>query len=121
MEGADSQQETIPLAGAEAVLNIEVENDGDSANALDGFKLELQDHPGGEFYDYLVSSSAGSGDFGSSLSNLPFVTSTGPHEIGAGAKAHFTARVHAAHKARLKAKSAGNSDVKARGTVLSND
>ena len=100
-----------------ALLHLEVENDAGSSNALDGFKIQLKDNPGGEWYDYLVSNSAGSGDFESSLSNLLFVTDKGPHEIAAGETAHVIAKLHSAFAVRVQAKSAGSSDVTIRGNI----
>ena len=105
------------IRGTTGTLNIEVEVAG-GGDALDGFAIQLKDHSQGEWYDYLVSSSAGSGDFDSTLSNLPFATDTGPHEVAAGNRAHAIARVHAAHACRFRAKSSGSSDVTVRGSLV---
>ena len=108
----------IVCSGTLITINLELQNDSGSSNALDGFKVQLKDSPDGEFYDYLVSNSAGSGDFQGDIPAIIFVTNKGPHETEAGNKSHVIIRVHAASAVKILAKSAGTSDVFIRGTVV---
>jgi hypothetical protein len=111
----DKATELPPLERA-SVLNLEVEVA--SGATLDGFGVQLKDHANGEWYDYIVSDSGGAGDFENGVSNLRYVTNTGPHEVASGGKAHAIMDLHAAAAIQLLAKTGGSdAEVKVRGTV----
>jgi hypothetical protein len=94
-------------------LNIEVENIA-GGSALNSFVIKVQDHPGGEFYNFL-----GDTDFDrDDLINMRYSTATGPHELPAGQKAHVHVLINSAHAFQLWAKvAAGTASVKVRGAA----
>lgn len=108
---------TIPTGGRARFLNVEVENTGD-ANSTTGFKVQLQDHPSGTWYDYLGGTDFDSDD----NSNMLFATSTGPHELTHTTLAHMHVRINAAHAVRLQAVCAsGDTTVAVKVTASSGD
>lgn len=103
------------VRGMSGVLNLEIVNTG--IITLDDLKLQVQDTPGGEWYDYLAGA-----DWQNSLlayrlaatSNLPGLTG---EEIG-----HAQVRIYAAHQVRLQGKSmATSTSVRVRGTYAEDD
>lgn len=102
------------FGGMAAMANIEVHNAA-GGSALSGFKVQLKAHPEGEWYDYLEGA-----DFDSTTNtNMLFATSTGPHELGADARAQCIIRITAAHAVRLLAKVASSTaTVTARMTAI---
>lgn len=100
------------LSGLLELANIEVANAAGGA-ALNSFAVQLKDHPGGEWYDFLED-----GDFEVANDNILFCSTTTPHDLAAGAAAHVHIRVNAAHAIRLVASTAsGTADVTARVTL----
>ena len=82
-------------------LNIEVKNVGQAPNnaALNHFKVQLQDHVSGDWYDYLSDT-----DFQSLVSpNVLFCTTVIPQTLAAGAQAHVHVRINAAASVRIQA------------------
>lgn len=77
------------------LLNVEV---CVTSNGLNAFRVELKDHSDGEWYTYLSGT-----DFDTATSNLPFVTSEGPHEIEAAECAHFHMNARNAYAIRFGA------------------
>jgi hypothetical protein len=92
---------------------LEVEN-AVGGQALSGFTVQIKDHPAGEFYTFLTGA-----DFDSTvISNMLYASTTGPHELGADAKAHTHIRLNGAYAFRLLAKTAsGTATVSLRGTI----
>jgi hypothetical protein len=88
------------LAGQ--IVNLEIAT---ITQALNGFTIQLQDHPAGEFYDFLVDA-----DFDSTTnSNMLHCSATGPHELPAGSKAHVHFRSNGAYAFKCRAKAAAPS------------
>lgn len=100
----------LPLRGKSEFLNFEVAPVGAT---LAGFVLQLQDESSGEFYDYLADT-----DFDASgNSNMLFASTTGPHEVADGGKAHATVRTNGAYAAKFRARTtAGTAAVTVRTT-----
>lgn len=81
------------------VVNLEIENTGDT-NAFSDLKIQLQDHPDGEFYDYLIAS-----DFATAgHPNIPFVSVTAPDTLGDGETTHLIFKTHGAYAFKVLAK-----------------
>lgn len=96
---------------ANGLIVFEVANAAGSGT-LDGFKIQMQDHPDGQWYDYLSGS-----DFDTATTAMLFATTTGPHEVAAEgyAHAHVKARGYAI---RFQASSASSTaSVRIRGKV----
>ena len=82
-------------------LNIEVKNVGQAPNnaTLNHFKIQLQDHVSGDWYDYLSDT-----DFQSLVNpNVLFCTTVIPQTLAAGAQAHVHVRINAAASVRIQA------------------
>lgn len=100
---------TIEGLREQRVWNIEVENTG--AVATNGFTVLIKDHPNGEYYAFLDNV-----NFDTPNDNMIFSTTTGPHELGAGGKAHVIIHTRSAWGVRLQAKvAAGTTTIKVRG------
>lgn len=91
------------------VINMEIQNTG--ANALTDFVVRLQDHPSGEFYDFLLAA-----DFTSSTNANMLFASVAPGTLASGAKAHVIFRCHAAYAIQVQAKRTTTTNV----TILAN-
>jgi hypothetical protein len=106
----------LTLGGQALAVNVEVVN-ALGGSTLSAFSVELQDHPEGEWYSYLSGA-----DFDAASGNLTFVTTTGPQELPANAKAHAHINPRAAYAIRFKAAgvaaAAPASTVTVRGYVL---
>lgn len=98
-------------ADAGRYLNIEFENvGGGSANDVADFKLQLKDHPEGEWYDYLSDT-----DWDAvTLNAMLFATTTGPHEVTSGDVAHAHVDIHAAYGVKFVANCAQGEDTTVR-------
>ena len=82
-------------------LNIEISNVGVNPNnaALNHFKIQLQDHVSGDWYDYLTDT-----DLQSLVNpNVLFCTTVIPQTLAAGAQAHVHVRINAAASVRIQA------------------
>ena len=82
-------------------LNVEVKNVGVNPNnaSLNHFKVQLQDHVSGDWYDYLSDT-----DFQSLVNpNVLFCTTVIPQTLAAGAQAHVHVRINAAASVRIQA------------------
>ena len=82
-------------------LNVEVKNVGVNPNnaSLNHFKVQLQDHVSGDWYDYLSDT-----DFQSLVNpNVLFCTTVIPQTLAAGAQAHVQVRINAAASVRIQA------------------
>jgi hypothetical protein len=79
------------------IVDIEVQNTG--ANAFTDFRIQLQDHLEGEFYDYLLAA-----DFVSPSNSNMLFSSSDPSILAGGAKAHITFRVNSAYAFKVLAK-----------------
>jgi len=118
-DGAANDIPELPLLDGSGVLSVEVENEAGGAS-LDGFAIQLKDHPNGEWYDYISSDQAGSGDFAGGIPNLPFAHTRSADDVASGSRGHFSALFHGAHAARFRAKSSGTSSIKVRGKMSVN-
>lgn len=98
----------------DTLLSLEVENTGDTATS--GFDIQIQDHTDGEWYSFLEGN-----DFDStSIDAMRFASDTGPHELGAGNKAHVQLRIGPVYRWRARAQVAsGTTTVQIRGTERS--
>lgn len=95
-----------------SIMNLEIENAGDT-NALTDFKIQLTDHPDGEWYTYL-----GGADFSSTtISNLRFVSTAVPNTLAAAGFSHVHARLNGACGLRLLASCAAGTTVEVRGSL----
>ncbi len=101
----------LSVGGISDLLNLQVKPVGAALNA---FSIMVQDHPQGEFVDYLSGT-----DFDAAgNSNMRWATTVGPHEIGDGAIAHVHARINAAHAIKFQASvAAGTATVEIKGIL----
>lgn len=117
------------IGGYFAYLDLEVENvggdtssDSDSeagageGGVLNGFKIQTKAHPSGDWHD-LVSGA----DFLDADNKLvEHCTSTGPHQLTVGAKAHFIVNVGNPYAIRIQAKATDDTYVAVRGRATKN-
>ena len=99
----------IVIRGWQSVVNLEIENSGSAA--LTDFLIELQDHPDGEFYDFLSGT-----DYATGTDDMLFCTSTVPNTLAASGKAHVIFRTWSAYAMRFQATCATTTTVKVRGS-----
>jgi len=94
------------------MLAIEVDNTG--ATTFDSFKVQIRTHANGTYVDFLTDT-----DFDSiTNSNMIFSTSTGPHEVVNGTKAHTIVRLPAVNAFKLFGKvAAGTTTAVVRGAA----
>lgn len=107
--------EPIVLSGLASIINFEVSPDGGDLSA---FVVQTQEHPQGEFHDFLSGA-----DFDSTTNaNMLWATTTGPQEIGDGNVAAAHVRINAAYAVKFKATaSAANTTVTIRATARMGD
>lgn len=100
------------LVRGQRELALSVKNEAASA-ATNGFTIDIKPHKDSDWVPYLAGS-----DFDTATENLPFVSSTGPHELGAGATAGLRVRFGLIYAVRIGAKLAsGTGNVVIRGTA----
>jgi hypothetical protein len=101
--------DSVTVFGAADRIRLEIDNTG--AQALADFKMQLKDHPSGEWYDFLSGT-----DWASPGDDMNFA-STGLISCAAGAKAHAQVRIGSAYAFRFQAKAAAaTTTVTVRGT-----
>ena len=97
--------------GGGEIVNLEVVNLG--ATAFSNLKIQLRDHPNGEWYDYL-----GASDFASSSNFNMLFSTVGPDTLAGGAKGHICFRVNSADGWRVAAEvGSGTTTAQARAQV----
>jgi len=100
------------VLGQEAgdLLSLDIENLG--AETTDGFTIDVQLAPGGAWFSYLAD-----GEFDvTTIANMRWATSTGPHELPGSAHAGTQVWLGAVHAVRFGASVAANTtDLKIRG------
>jgi len=84
---------------------VEVENiDDGNTQSLSDFKMQLRDHPSGEWYDWISGASWTNG----AISEIEFCTTQGPQDLPHTTLAHAHIRIPAVEGVRFQAKVAAN-------------
>ena len=99
--------------------NIEIDNVGGGGVALTALRIQLKDHPDGEWYTFLEDTDFAS----SSIWNLMFAgTSDGSavYQLADTAQAYIHMRLNASFAMRVQAKTGSTGTIDARANVLNN-
>jgi hypothetical protein len=94
------------------IVNLEIQNTG--ANDFTDFSIQIQDHPDGEFYDWLTGT-----DFTSTSNPDMLDCSVDPRTLVAGTRSHIVFRVRSAYAFKCKAKRTSATTATALGNVRS--
>lgn len=94
------------------LLDIEVENQSGSSNALSGFKIQTAGHPQASYQDLLVSESGGDDHFADGNNLLILSGDDSLVTLAAGNKARVIVNVLMPSKCKIVAKSGGSANVK---------
>lgn len=111
--GASAADIVTLILGGQIKRKLQLELSVATRN-MSSFVIQLQDHPEGEFYDYLSDA-----DFDSTaIVSMLFATTAGPHEVTANNKAHAIVELGAPYAVKLRGTCSGAGGVvRVRGNV----